>query len=181
MDSIKIDLPRTFPDNIYFENHNIRYQLFNVLVAYAHHNKEVGYCQGLNYIAGLILIITKNEEWTFWLLKVLLDNIVRSYHTKTMDGLKVDTAVLRELLILRVPDVNKRLEDFGRKFHKNIRRNSCCYLFLLVCRSSVCCDIHKMVNLSICWSASHRNCLTNLGLCVQRRIQGNTKPSHSFR
>lgn len=66
--------------------------------------------------SGLILIITKNEEWTFWLLKILLDNIVRSYHTKTMDGLKVDTAVLRELLILRVPDVNKRLEDFGRHF-----------------------------------------------------------------
>lgn len=30
-----------------------------------------------------------------------------------MDGLKVDTAVLRELLIQRVPAVNKRLEDFG--------------------------------------------------------------------
>lgn len=63
---------------------------------------------------GLLLIITKNEEWTFWLLKIMLDNIVRSYHTKTMEGLKVDTAVLRELLILRVPEVNKRLEDFGK-------------------------------------------------------------------
>lgn len=61
----------------------------------------------------MILLITKNEEWTFWLLKIVLDNIVRSYHTKTMDGLKVDTAVLRELLIQRVPAVNKRLEDFG--------------------------------------------------------------------
>lgn len=52
VESIKIDLPRTFPDNIYFEDHNTRFQLFNVLVAYAHHNKDVGYCQGLNYIAG---------------------------------------------------------------------------------------------------------------------------------
>lgn len=50
VDAIRIDLPRTFPENIFFEN--IRTPLFNVLVAYANHNKEIGYCQGLNYIAG---------------------------------------------------------------------------------------------------------------------------------
>lgn len=113
MESIKIDLPRTFPDNIFFENHDIRLKLFNVLVAYAHHNKDVGYCQGLNYIAGLLLIVTKDEEWAFWLLKTLLDNTVRSYHTKTMDGLKIDTAVFRALLIQRAPQVNQRLEVVG--------------------------------------------------------------------
>lgn len=51
VESIKIDLPRTFPDNIFFDN--IKLQLFNVLTAYAHHNRDVGYCQGLNYIAGV--------------------------------------------------------------------------------------------------------------------------------
>lgn len=50
MEAIRIDLPRTFPENVFFEN--IRTPLFNVLVAYANHNKEIGYCQGLNYIAG---------------------------------------------------------------------------------------------------------------------------------
>lgn len=50
-DSITIDLPRTFPDNIHFDTKKER--LFNILVAYAHHNREVGYCQGLNYIAGM--------------------------------------------------------------------------------------------------------------------------------
>lgn len=113
VESIKIDLPRTFPDNIFFEHHDIRLQLFHVLVAYAHHNKEVGYCQGLNYIAGLLLIVTKNEEWSFWLLKQLLDNTVRSYHTKTMEGLKIDTAVFRALLVQRAPQVNQRLEVVG--------------------------------------------------------------------
>lgn len=56
VESIKIDLPRTFPDNIFFEN--IKLQLFNVLTAYAHHNRDVGYCQGLNYIAGNVWIDT---------------------------------------------------------------------------------------------------------------------------
>jgi TBC1 domain family member 6 len=43
---IKIDIPRTFPENIYFEIY--KPGLYNVLAAYANHNKSVGYCQGLN-------------------------------------------------------------------------------------------------------------------------------------
>lgn len=50
VDAIRVDIPRTFPENIFFDD--IKAQLFNVLIAYANHNKEVGYCQGLNYIAG---------------------------------------------------------------------------------------------------------------------------------
>lgn len=111
VDAIRIDLPRTFPENIFFES--IRTPLFNVLIAYANHNKEIGYCQGLNYIAGLILLVTKNEEWTFWLLKVLVEKIISSYHTKTMVGLITDIAVLRELLMERVPDVCEHLERCG--------------------------------------------------------------------
>jgi Rab-GTPase-TBC domain len=43
VETIKIDIPRTFPDNIYFDNYET--QLFNILCSYAHYNKEVGYCQ----------------------------------------------------------------------------------------------------------------------------------------
>lgn len=52
VEAIRIDLPRTFPENVFFEN--IRTPLFNVLIAYANHNKDIGYCQGLNFIAGNI-------------------------------------------------------------------------------------------------------------------------------
>lgn len=81
---IKIDIPRTFPENIYFEVH--KNELFNVLIAFAHQNSAVGYCQGLNYIAGLCLIVTKDEVATFWLLKHLVENVASEYHTKTMFG-----------------------------------------------------------------------------------------------
>ncbi|XP_058129795.1 growth hormone-regulated TBC protein 1-A isoform X1 [Anopheles coustani] len=110
-DQIKLDLPRTFPDNIHFEQYQV--SLYNVLIAFAHHNRTVGYCQGLNYIAGLLLIVTKNEESTFWLLKVLIENIVPLYHTKTMDNLITDIDVLSELIRLRVPDVHRHIFDLG--------------------------------------------------------------------
>lgn len=46
--TIRTDLPRTFPDNIFFNQSQQceqRNQLYRVLCAYAHHNKHVGYCQ----------------------------------------------------------------------------------------------------------------------------------------
>ncbi|KNC21770.1 hypothetical protein FF38_04006 [Lucilia cuprina] len=110
-DSISIDLPRTFPDNIFFETKKER--LYNILIAYAHHNREVGYCQGLNYIAGLLLIVTDDEEKSFWLLKHMVENIVPQYHTKNMANLLRDMAVFKEMVIRRVPTVNKHIEKLG--------------------------------------------------------------------
>lgn len=63
--------------------------------------------------AGLILIVTKDEEWTFWLLKIIVDDIATSYHTKTMTGLIVDIEVLKELLNKRAPQINQTLDQFG--------------------------------------------------------------------
>lgn len=58
VDLVKTDLPRTFPDNIYFTKEaNHQTHLFNILIAYAHNNRVVGYCQGLNYIAGKFIKI----------------------------------------------------------------------------------------------------------------------------
>lgn len=126
---VKIDVPRTFPENIYFEVHQNK--LFNVLVAFAHHNPAIGYCQGLNFIAGLILIVTKDEEDTFWLLKHLVENVASLYHTNTMYvqvhpwtwtdealntfryGLQRDIHVLSELVRLREPLINEKVNELG--------------------------------------------------------------------
>lgn len=43
---IRTDLPRTFPDNIFFNNtKSHQLQLYNILLAFAHQNRDVGYCQ----------------------------------------------------------------------------------------------------------------------------------------
>lgn len=55
VESIRIDLPRTFPENPLFGIY--RRSLFNVLIAFASYDQDIGYCQGLNYIAGNIEII----------------------------------------------------------------------------------------------------------------------------
>ncbi|XP_063708532.1 growth hormone-regulated TBC protein 1-A [Culicoides brevitarsis] len=110
-DQIRVDLPRTFPENIYFDQY--KSSLFNVLITYSLNNKDVGYCQGLNYIAGLLLLVTKNEEHSFWLLKEVVENIVPSYHTKSMYGLITDVEVLAQLIRQRSPEIHKHIKQVG--------------------------------------------------------------------
>ena len=43
-------------------------KLYNVLVAYANFDEEVGYVQGINYIAALLIFYVKDEEQAFWCL-----------------------------------------------------------------------------------------------------------------
>lgn len=114
IDTIEIDLPRTFPDNIFFTNDEyLQKQLFNVLATFAHQNKEVGYCQGLNYIAGLLLLATKNEEASFWLLKTLVEKILPKYYVSSMSGLLVDFDVLNELIQKLEPSVYQHIHNIG--------------------------------------------------------------------
>ncbi|XP_008212411.1 growth hormone-regulated TBC protein 1-A [Nasonia vitripennis] len=113
-DIIKTDLPRTFPDNIFFNNTDRHQrQLYNILLAFAHQNRQVGYCQGLNYIAGLLLLVTKSEETAFWLLKVLIEEILPEYYVPTMKGLITDIDVLAELVKIKMPDVYQHVTDMG--------------------------------------------------------------------
>ncbi|KAG7331340.1 hypothetical protein KOW79_005309 [Hemibagrus wyckioides] len=107
-EAIRTDLHRTFPDNIQFHESSqpcLLKALYNVLLAYGHHNKDVGYCQGMNFIAGYLLIITKDEEKSFWLMDALLGRILPDYYTPDMLGLKTDQEVLGELVKTKMPAV----------------------------------------------------------------------------
>ena len=54
--------------------------------------------QGLNYVAGLLLLVTNNEESSFWLLKVLAERILPNYYAPNIPGLLADVKVLEELI-----------------------------------------------------------------------------------
>lgn len=47
-------------------------KLYNVLQAYSSYDNEVGYVQGMNYLAGLLLIEINDEVQVFWCLLSLL-------------------------------------------------------------------------------------------------------------
>ncbi|XP_059823749.1 growth hormone-regulated TBC protein 1-A isoform X1 [Hypanus sabinus] len=113
IESVRTDINRTFPDNVQFRrtaNPCLQQPLFNVLVAYGNHNKAIGYCQGMNFIAGYLLIVTKDEEKSFWLLDSLIKKIVPGFYSPTMIGLKTDQEVLAHLVRMKVPAVAELME-----------------------------------------------------------------------
>jgi len=72
--SIELDIPRTFPDHPLFldEDSEIKSSLAQVLYAYANYNPAIGYCQGMSYIAGVLLMHLKEEE-AFWILVQMME------------------------------------------------------------------------------------------------------------
>ena len=112
IEQIALDIPRTFPTNIFFRGKDpksLEQPLFNVLLAFANQNSTIGYCQGLNYVVGMLLLVTKNEEQSFWILKCLLEDILPDYYSPDLPGLLVDMKVLNLLVEEHCPKLAKHL------------------------------------------------------------------------
>ncbi|CRG97843.1 GTPase-activating protein, putative [Plasmodium gallinaceum] len=60
---IEKDIYRTFPHNPYFLNkkENMQKKLLDILKVCSLYFKSVGYCQGMNYIAAIFLLVFKNK------------------------------------------------------------------------------------------------------------------------
>ena len=83
---IERDLPRTFPQHRAFASPTgLREALRRVLLTYASYNVSVGYCQSLNFIVAIFLLVA-DEEGAFWLLVALCRTVVADYHTRDMSG-----------------------------------------------------------------------------------------------
>jgi hypothetical protein len=68
LEDIEKDVERTFPEHDLFRTSDGCESLRRVLKAYAMHNPEVGYCQSLNFLVGMMLLFM-DEESAFWLVR----------------------------------------------------------------------------------------------------------------
>lgn len=64
--AITCDLHRTFPHHPFFQSPIGRDSLFNVVRAYSIFDQQVGYCQGLSFVAGPLLLFVNSKEIYFW-------------------------------------------------------------------------------------------------------------------
>ncbi|XP_059449953.1 uncharacterized protein LOC132180954 [Corylus avellana] len=105
------DLPRTFPGHSWLDTPEGHAALRRVLVGYSFRDSDVGYCQGLNYVAALLLLVMKTEEDAFWMLAVLLENVlVNDCYTTNLSGCHVEQRVFKDLLAKKCPRMASHLE-----------------------------------------------------------------------
>ena len=114
-ESIERDLFRTFPDNIHFKpdlrssgssasETPLLSSLRCVLRAFALHNPRIGYCQSLNFLAGLLLLFLP-EEKAFWMLHIITTVYLPGTHELSLEGTNVDLWILMVALKSVLPPI----------------------------------------------------------------------------
>ncbi|KAM6446173.1 TBC1 domain family member 4 isoform 2-T2 [Liasis olivaceus] len=111
--AILVDLGRTFPTHPYFSAQLGAGQLslFNLLKAYSLLDKEVGYCQGISFVAG-VLLLHMSEEQAFEMLKFLMYDLgFRKQYRPDMMSLQIQMYQLSRLLHDYHRDLYHHLEE----------------------------------------------------------------------
>lgn len=105
---IELDLLRTLPNNKHFEtlDSSGTVRLRRVLMAYSEHNPKVGYCQGMNRLAAVALLVLPEEE-AFWCLVTIVDHIMPFGYYNDLWLAQVDSAVVMEFVAIKMPQLSE--------------------------------------------------------------------------
>ncbi|XP_056116635.1 TBC1 domain family member 4 isoform X3 [Rhinichthys klamathensis goyatoka] len=115
--AILVDLGRTFPTHQYFSAQLGAGQLslYNLLKAYSLLDTEVGYCQGISFVAGLLLL-HMSEEQAFDTLKFLMYDLgIRRQYRPDMISLQIQMYQLSRLL-----------HDYHRNLYTHLEEHEIC-------------------------------------------------------
>ncbi|CCD22764.1 Rab GTPase-activating protein MSB3 NDAI_0A06090 [Naumovozyma dairenensis CBS 421] len=111
LDIIERDLNRTFPDNIHFQKEVFQNgeppmikSLRRVLVSFSLYNPKIGYCQSMNFIAGLLLLFL-DEERAFWMLVIITSRYLPGVHDINLEGVNIDQGVLMLCVKEYLPEI----------------------------------------------------------------------------
>ena len=126
-DLIYGDIKRTFPFQNYdsinkHKKENDESSLYNILKAFCNIDEEIGYCQGMNYLSGFLLLSTDfDEKSTFFLLISIFSNtfIQRKKNNFSLRGLFMEEFpllyfygfIFDDLLQKYIPKLKKHLTD----------------------------------------------------------------------
>lgn len=104
---IELDLLRTLPNNKHFEtlDSSGTIRLRRVLTAYSEHNPRVGYCQGMNRLAAVALLVLPEEE-AFWCLVTIVDDIMPKGYYNDLWLAQVDSSVVMNFIALKMPNLS---------------------------------------------------------------------------
>eukprot|EP00889_Picochlorum_renovo_P000335 jgi/Picre1/27365/NNA_000332.t1 len=114
---IDLDVPRTFPNNQWVQSDVGQVSLKRVLYAFSAENTVIGYCQGMNYVAAMLLLALEyDEEAAFWTMCCLIGHDTRDgilYHdlyANNLSGCHVEMRSLDMLVESKLPKLAKHMK-----------------------------------------------------------------------
>lgn len=109
------DLNRTFPEISMFREKGGEGQmkLGRVLRAYSAYDMQVGYCQGLTFLTGPLLLHMSDRDAFCVLVKLMEDYELRSMFTADMSGLQLRMYQFECLFAEKFPDLYQHFSTLG--------------------------------------------------------------------
>eukprot|EP00668_Euglena_longa_P035364 GGOE01045430.1.p1 GENE.GGOE01045430.1~~GGOE01045430.1.p1 ORF type:complete len:407 (-),score=149.10 GGOE01045430.1:442-1662(-) len=125
--SIEKDVDRTFPSSPFFASLHGVERIRRIAAAYAQRNPSVGYCQGMNFLSGYLLMALETffpnkqpeeiEDQAFsWLACIVESEVYHHVYFDKDDAmvhLKTDFLVLEKLLEDCLPEVAEHIQTFS--------------------------------------------------------------------
>ena len=99
LEQIEMDLRRTFPDNESANTDEVLGKMRRLLSTFANMFGTIGYCQGMNFIAGMLVLVT-NEEDAFWLLVWIVKHTFPCYYTNP-ESSSADNNAIWQVILMR--------------------------------------------------------------------------------
>ncbi|CAG9332307.1 unnamed protein product [Blepharisma stoltei] len=109
-DIINMDVSRSYQHHPQISDQVLK----NILKTYALYNPEIGYCQGMNYIAGTLYLQVQNEEIAFKCLVSMIERFEMSeLFIHSLPKLKQFFYQLDRLVGILLPEVNEAFKEVG--------------------------------------------------------------------
>lgn len=114
-----MDIQRTFPDEKLCMENNFLVKLKNILICYSIRNTSIGYCQGMNFIVGRLLLIMDNEEQVFWIFIQIIEKILPLIYYSDLAGIIIETTIIDAFISFYLSNFYKYLIDSSFKLPLN--------------------------------------------------------------
>lgn len=114
-EQIRGDITRTFPGKKLF-NESKQEALYRLLNAYANQNQKIGYCQSMNFIGGLLLLMSDDEVEAYSVFQGLIEKFgLCGFYEEGLPLLTVYTHAFHRLMAKDLPKLNAHFVREGEE------------------------------------------------------------------
>lgn len=142
------DIHRTFPAHDYFKDSEGDGQesLYKICKAYSVYDEELGYCQGMSFLAAVLLLHMPEEQAFCVLVKIMYDYGLRDHYRNNFEDLHCKFFQLERLLQEQLPDLYVHFMELNLEAHMYASQ---WFLTLFTAKFPLCMVFH-IIDLLLC-------------------------------